>query len=200
MSEVPELKVYVVDDDEGMRESLCWLIESAGYKVETFISAGQFMALFNQQWRGCLILDVRMPVISGLELQQQLNNAGVLMPIIMISGFADVPTVVNAMQAGAMDFLEKPFDDNELLQRIDKALMQSRQQLELEERRGQFARLTDREKQILESVKQGMSSRKIAESLGISTKTVETHRANMMHKLQVGSVAELVSKAWQAGI
>jgi FixJ family two-component response regulator len=200
VSEAPELKVYVVDDDEGMRESLCWLIESAGHKVETFVSAGQFMTLFNPQWRGCLILDVRMPVISGLELQQQLNNAGVLMPVIMISGFADVPTVVNAMQAGAMDFLEKPFDDNELLQRIDKALMQTRQQLELEERRGQFARLTDREKQILESVKQGMSSRKIAEYLGISTKTVETHRANMMHKLQVGSVAELVSKAWQAGI
>lgn len=200
MSEAPEMKVYVVDDDEAMRESLRWLIESAGHEVETFISAGQFLTLFNSQWRGCLILDVRMPVISGLELQQQLVSAGVLMPIIMISGFADVPTVVKAMQGGAMDFLEKPFDDNDLLKRIDKALAQSTQQMELEQQRGQFARLTDREREILESVKQGKSSRVIGESLGISTKTVETHRANMMQKLEVNSVAELVSKAWQAGV
>ena len=200
MSEEPEMKVYVVDDDEAMRESLRWLIESAGHKVETFISAGQFLTLFSPEWRGCLILDVRMPVLSGLELQQQLSNAGVLMPVIMISGFADVPTVVNAMQAGAMDFLEKPFNDKELLERIDKALAQSNLQVELEEKRSQFAKLTEREKQILESVKEGMSSRRIAELLGISTKTVESHRANMMQKLKVGSVAELVSKAWQAGI
>jgi len=198
--EVPDMKVYVVDDDEAMRESLRWLIESAGHVVETFVSANQFLTLYNSQWRGCLILDVRMPTISGLELQSALASRGALLPVIMISGYADVPMVVNAMQTGAMDFLEKPFDDHVLLERIDKALALSVSQTDKEEMRKQFSRLTVREREILKSVKDGMSSRMIAESLGISAKTVEVHRSNMMQKLSVNSVAELVSMAWQAGV
>ena len=200
MLEVPDMKVYVVDDDEAMRESLRWLIESAGHVVETFVSANQFLTLYNSQWRGCLILDVRMPTISGLELQSALASRGALLPVIMISGYADVPMVVNAMQTGAMDFLEKPFDDHVLLERIDKALALSVSQTDKEEMRKQFSRLTVREREILKSVKDGMSSRMIAESLGISAKTVEVHRSNMMQKLSVNSVAELVSMAWQAGV
>jgi RNA polymerase sigma factor (sigma-70 family) len=200
MSEVPEMKVYIVDDDGAMRESLRWLIESAGHAVETFSSASQFLALYNERFRGCLILDVRMPLISGLDLQQDLISRGVLLPVIMVSGYADIPMVVNAMQIGAIDFLEKPFNDDVLLDRINKALALSSRQSDREDMRQQFARLTEREREILQSVKKGLSSRAIAASLGISAKTVEVHRANMMHKLSVNSAAELVSMAWQAGV
>lgn len=200
MPEAPEMKVYVVDDDEAMRESLRWLIESAGHTVETFVSANQFLTLYNAQFQGCMVLDVRMPSISGLDLQQDLVSRGVLLPVIMISGYADIPMVVDAMQRGAIDFLEKPFDDAVLLDRINKALALSFSLRDREAIRQQFDRLTEREREILQSVKKGLSSRTIAATLGISAKTVEVHRANMMHKLSVTSAAELVSMAWQAGV
>lgn len=200
MPEAPEMKVYVVDDDEAMRESLRWLIESAGHTVETFVSANQFLTLYNAQFQGCMVLDVRMPSISGLDLQQDLVSRGVLLPVIMISGYADIPMVVDAMQRGAIDFLEKPFDDAVLLDRINKAMTLSFSLRDREAIRQQFDRLTEREREILQSVKKGLSSRTIAATLGISAKTVEVHRANMMHKLSVTSAAELVSMAWQAGV
>lgn len=200
MPEAPEMKVYVVDDDEAMRESLRWLIESAGHTVETFVSANQFLTLYNAQFQGCMVLDVRMPLTSGLALQQELVSRGVLLPVIMISGYADIPMVVDAMQRGAIDFLEKPFDDAVLLDRINKALALSFSLRDREAIRQQFDRLTEREREILQSVKKGLSSRTIAATLGISAKTVEVHRANMMHKLSVTSAAELVSMAWQAGV
>jgi len=193
---VIEPVVFVVDDDSAIRQSLQWLIESTGRKVVTFASAQQFLDSVPPVQPGCLVLDINMPGITGLELQEQLTAQNLRIPVIVISGHADVASAVRAMKAGAVEFLEKPFDDDILLQRIEQAIaLDARRREEdakhakTEERLG---RLTPREREIMELVVAGHPNKRIAAMLCRSEKTVEIHRANVMQKMEAGSLAELV--------
>lgn len=188
--------VFVVDDDPAMRESLRWLIESIGLTVQTHATAREFLDRYDPSSAGCLVLDVRMPGLSGLELQDQLVNRGSLLPIIMITGYAEVPMAVRAMKAGAIDFIEKPFSDQDLLDRLRFAIDIS-QQARVEEREraeigARVARLTQREREVCDRVIAGKSNKYIANELGLSAKTVEVHRARLMEKLQASTLADLV--------
>lgn len=187
---------YVIDDDKAVRESLRWLIESVGLPVETYGSARDFLNSFHNDRPGCIVLDVRMPEISGLELQEHLNTHHIETPIIIITGHGDVPMAVRALKNGAVDFIEKPFNDQALLDRIQHALQQDAEnrgrQAALGEAKEGLAHLTKREHEVLDRVIAGESSKRIAADLGLSTKTVEAHRAKIMQKLHVKSVAELV--------
>ncbi len=195
MSE-PKPIVYVVDDDPGLRQSLKFLIGSVGLDVEVFPAASAFLEQYDAARPACLLLDLRMPDMSGLELQQQLAARRVAIPIIIITAYAEVPTAVRAMKAGAVDFIEKPFSDHALLERIQKAVDLSvkthAERMELAERVARVQRLTPREHDVMQLVVTGQANKQIAAQLGLSAKTVETHRANLMKKLAVASVAELV--------
>jgi RNA polymerase sigma factor (sigma-70 family) len=191
-----EPTVFVVDDDEAMRHSLQWLIESVGQRVRTFGSADEFLRTYYPGQAGCLLLDVRMPGMSGLELQSYLAREEIQLPVIIITGHGDIAMAVKAMQAGAVNFIEKPFNDEALLSSIRAAL-------ELDERRraaqrqrseiaARLAELTPREHEVMEMVTQGKSNRDIATALGVSAKTVEAHRARVMDKMRAESLAELV--------
>ena len=191
--------VFVVDDDEAMRNSLRWLIESVGHSVETYESAQAFLENHYPGRSGCLLLDVRMPGMSGLELQSQLESHDIRLPVVILTGHGDVGMAVKAMKAGALDFIEKPFDDELLLKTIEKALSedvekreQRASQAEILARMGQ---LTKRENQVMEMVTNGKSNKEIAAELNVSAKTVEAHRAHVMEKMQAGSLAELVRMA-----
>lgn len=188
--------VYVVDDDEAMRDSLRWLLESAGYRVMAYASAERFLAAFRPGHAVCLVLDVRMPGLSGLELQQELNRRDAALPTIFITGHGDVPMAVEALKNGAFHFLEKPFKDERLLQLLDEAAsLGTPAEVERSKRRRAAARLatlTQREREVMDLVVTGRKNRQIAEALGISVKTVEAHRARAMEKMEVTSVAELV--------
>jgi FixJ family two-component response regulator len=194
--------VYVVDDDEAVRDSLRWLLESTGYRVATYTSAERFLSSYKPGVASCLVLDVRMPGITGLELQQELNRRGATLPIIFITGHGDVPMAVNAVKSGAFHFLEKPFKDEQLLALIDQAAaldtsaIAGRTQGRCAAAR--LATLTQREREVMELVVRGLKNKKIADSLGISVKTVEAHRARAMEKMDVGSVAELVRVSMSA--
>jgi RNA polymerase sigma factor (sigma-70 family) len=188
--------VFVVDDDEAMRNSLKWLLESEGCAVETFASASQFLDDYYPGRAGCLLLDVRMPGMSGLELQEYLHGEQIRIPVIIITGHGDVPMAVRAMKAGALDFIEKPFDDEKLLAGIRRAL-----ETDLERRTQQatradlairMAQLTPREREVMLMVTDGKSNKEIAGELGVSAKTVEAHRARVMEKMEARSLAELV--------
>lgn len=199
-----EPTIYVVDDDQAVRDSLRWLLESVNHNVKTFSSANDFLTTYESDRPGCLLLDVRMPGMSGLELQGFLKKRNVKIPIIIITGHGDVPMAVRAMQAGAYDFLTKPFNDQELLDRIQYCISQDtrhRQEWKenevLKERVGQ---LTPREKEVLEGVVMGKANKVIASELGISIKTVEIHRARGMEKMDAGSVAELVAICIRCGL
>ncbi len=196
MTELPQAITYVIDDDNAVRESLRWLIESVGLRVETFSSAREFLSKFDSKQPGCIVLDVRMPEISGLELQEYLITHQIQTPIIIITGHGDVPMAVRALKNGAVDFIEKPFNDQTLLDRIQHALQQDAEtrnkQAALGEAMAGLGHLTKREHEVLERVIAGESSKRIAAALGLSTKTVEAHRAKIMQKLHVKSVAELV--------
>ena len=196
MNPVIRPTTYVIDDDKAVRESLRWLIESVGLPVETYGSAREFLSSFKNNHPGCIIIDVRMPEMSGLELQEHLNAKRVQMPVIIITGHGDVPMAVRALKAGAMDFIEKPFNDQALLDRIQHALQRhletAQQRAELDEARRAYAQLTRREQEVLQRVVSGETSKRIAVELGLSTKTIEAHRAKIMHKLHVKSLAELV--------
>lgn len=188
--------VFVVDDDKAVRESLCWLIESVGMSVEAFSSAQTFLDAFDPERPGCLVVDVRLPGMSGLELQAKLAEDKHTLPVIIITGHGDVPSAVRAMKVGAIDFIEKPFSDQLLLERIRHAVevdagnRRSRhEQLDLVER---LQRLTPREKQVLDLVVSGQPNKQIAQELGLSPKTVEVHRANVMLKMRAKNVAHLV--------
>ena len=188
--------VYVVDDDEAMRDSLRWLLESAGYRVASFSSAERFLAALRPGDSSCVVLDVRMPGLTGLELQQELNRRGVALPIIFITGHGDVPMAVDALKNGAFHFLEKPFQGERLLELIEQACSQ---RTPAEAQRAQhrcaaarLATLTQREREVMDLVVLGRKNKQIAEALGISVKTVEAHRARAMEKMDVTSVAELV--------
>lgn len=192
----PTPTVYVVDDDEAMRDSMSWLLEGEGYKVACFESGASFLASRRSQMRGCLVLDVRMPDMSGLELQEKLDALGSTLPIIFVTGHGDVPMAVSALQRGACDFIEKPFHNEDLLARIRRALDLDNESASRRARDGAIAsrleQLTQREREVMQLVVAGKLNKQIADSLDISMKTVEAHRARVMEKMGVRTLAELV--------
>lgn len=191
--------VFVVDDEVEVRESLRWLIESIDLNVETFESAEEFLASYNPDRPGCAVLDMRMPEVSGLELQKKLKAKGLALPLIFITGFGSVPIAVEALKMGAVDFMEKPFSDQVLLDKIHHALeidRQARLKKSLNENvSARVKDLTSREKEIMDLVVQGKATKRIAVQLGISPKTVEAHRARVMQKMEADSIADLVRSA-----
>lgn len=196
--------VYVVDDDQAMVESLSWIIESVGLKVKTYVRAQDFLDEYNPTQHGCLLLDVRMPGISGPELQLRLNEQSATLPIIFISGHGDVPLAVRVMKAGAVDFLTKPFNDQILLESINKALrvdkINREKQQENAQAEAKFALLSPREAQVLQGIVAGKQNKVISSELNISLKTVEAHRASVMKKMSVKSVPELVKLVLTNGV
>jgi FixJ family two-component response regulator len=194
--------VYVVDDDEALRDSLRWLLESSGYRISAYASAERFLAAYKPGLASCLVLDVRMRGITGLQLQQELIRRGETLPIIFITGHGDVPMAVNAVKSGAFHFLEKPFQDAQLLALIDQAAALGT--TETPERvpgrcvAARLSTLTQREREVMDLVIGGLKNREIADQLRISVKTVEAHRARAMGKMDVGSVAELVQATLSA--
>lgn len=197
----PEPTVFVVDDDAAVRDSLVELIESVGLKVETFASAQTFLETYDPDKAGCLVLDVRMPGMSGWDLQEELNRRQAILPIIFITGHGDVPMAVEAMQRGAAEFIQKPFRDQNLLDRITRALQRNAENRKVLEKRRLSARrlnaLTVRERQVLERVVAGKANKVIAIELGISQRTVEIHRARMMEKMRAANLAELINMMMQ---
>lgn len=188
--------VFVVDDDEAICESLRLLIGDIGLEVTTFTSARQFLSEYDPSQAGCLVLDVRMSGMSGLELQSRLRESGWWIPIIIITGHGDVPMAVEALKAGAMDFIEKPFRDQVLLDSIQKATeLDSRTRRQWKEARDVQSRLrllTEREREVMDRLVAGKTNKSIAYELGISPKTADFHRANVLQKVGVNSVVELV--------
>jgi two-component system response regulator FixJ len=188
--------VYIVDDDDAIRSALRLLLKSVGLAAATVASAQEFLATYDPQQPGCLILDVRMPGMSGLELQQQLNLRGAIIPVIFITGHGDVPMAVEAMQQGAFDFLQKPFRDQDLIERIQRALAKDQTgRAELQERgriQERLESLTAREREVLELVTSGKPNKIMAADLGVSQRTVEIHRARVMEKMGASSLAQLV--------
>lgn len=199
-----EDRIFVVDDDDSVRRSLCRLLRSAGLTVEAFETADAFAQRKPHAGPSCLLLDLKMPGMTGIELQERLLAAEREIPIIFITGHADVPTSVQAMKRGAVDFLTKPFDDHDLLDTVRIALEKDRRQQAEKARhdsiRRRVDRLTRRERQVLTGVLRGMLNKQIGFELGISEKTVKVHRAHVMEKMGVPSVAELVHLAEQVGI
>jgi two-component system, LuxR family, response regulator FixJ len=191
--------VFVVDDDPAMRDSLRWLIESTGVQVETFADAQTFLARIRPELPGCLVLDVRMPGMSGLDLQAELGRRGIGLPTIVVTGHAEVPMAVRAVKSGAIDFIEKPFSDQLLLDRVRQGIEMDRLERDGRARRAEILRrrslLTQREREVLDLVVAGKANKEIAASLHLSPKTVEVHRAHVMEKMQASSVAELVRLA-----
>jgi FixJ family two-component response regulator len=195
--------VYVVDDDEAVRDSLQWLLEGVNYSVQAYDSAEAFLAKFDPQAIACLILDVRMPGMSGLQLQEELVQRKAELPIVFITGHGDVPMAVSTMKKGAADFIEKPFDQAELKALVEKMLARARETAALRERarmnQALLGKLTAREQQVLERIVAGRLNKQIADDLGISIKTVEAHRANIMDKLKANTVADLMRIALAGG-
>jgi two-component system response regulator FixJ len=194
--------VFVVDDDEAVRTSLRLLLKSVGLPVETYAAAQEFLDQYDPDRAGCLVLDIRMPGISGLELQQHLNDRHSIMPIVFITGHGDVPMAVEAMQAGAVDFIQKPFRDQDLIDRINRALDKDREMRnalrERDEIRRRMSQLTPREREVLELVTQGKANKVIAGDLNVSQRTVEIHRARVMEKMGANSLAHLVRMVIEA--
>jgi len=203
MSETDAM-VFVVDDDAPMRESLKNLIRSVGLRVELFSSAQEFLRSKRLDLPSCLVLDVRLPGLSGLDLQKRTTEAGMEIPIIFITGHGDIPMSVRAMKAGAVEFLTKPFRDQDLLDSIQEALERDRkareEQAALQELRSRFASLTPREREVMERVVAGLLNKQIGAELGTSETTVKIHRHQVMEKMGAGSLPELVRMADRLGI
>lgn len=195
--------VYVIDDDEAMRESLAFLFESVGLPVQAFASGRAFLDAHRSAMQGCLLLDVRMPGMSGLDLQERLQERNIRLPIVFMTAYADVPMAVRAMRTGAVDFIEKPFNEQQLLDCIQRALKhdrvrrKDREKLKPIEQR--LERLTPREGEVMELVVKGLLNKQIASQLQLSVKTVEQHRARVMEKMDADSLAELVRMALAVG-
>lgn len=191
--------VFIVDDDSAMRDSLGFLIGSVGRKVETYASAEEFLDAYDNERPGCIVLDVRMPGLSGLELMEKLGEDRFAPPVVLITGHGDIPMAVRALKAGAFDFIEKPFSDQVLLERIQQALQQDTSDRASEHDRSDIerraARLTTRENQVFELVVDGKPNKVVASDLGLSQKTVEVHRAHVMEKMRAESFADLVKMA-----
>jgi len=196
--------IFVVDDDASLRKSLLWLLRSAGWHAEAFASAEEFLARPPFSGTGCLILDVRMPNVTGPDLRDRLAASHSMLPIIFLTGHGDVPTGVDAIKKGAVDFLLKPVDDEVLLQAIQRAVDRHRaaqaHARELQSIHERIARLSDRERQVMEHVIAGCLNKQIADALGIAEKTVKIHRGHVMQKMEVNSVAGLVHLCESAGI
>lgn len=188
--------VFIVDDDDGVRSSLRILLKSVGIATSPLASAREFLEQYHVSQPGCMLLDIRMPGMSGLELQTELNRRGAMIPVIFITGHGDVPMAVEAMQHGAFDFLQKPFRDQDLLDRVQKALArdaENRSAIRQHERiRVRVKTLTPREKEVLDLLTQGKQNKMMANDLGLSQRTVEIHRAHVMEKMEAKSVAQLV--------
>ena len=203
---VPDSIVYVVDDDEAVRDSLGWLLEANGFRVRSFPSGEDFLATLRAEGPpapvSCLVLDVRMPGMSGLELHETLSRDGIAIPLLFITGHGDVPMAVASMKKGAVDFLEKPFNDEQLCAVVRECLARAgaRHEIDSEERRAaeRLDRLTQRERQVLDLIVAGRLNKQIADDLGISIKTVEAHRANIMDKLGARTMADLMKTALRA--
>ena len=189
-------KVYVVEDDDAVRESLQLILESVGYKTSCYASANTFLEAYQPELAGCLVLDIRMPGMNGMELQRKLNERNSMLPIIFVTGHGDVPMAVEAMQQGAMDFVQKPYREQELLEKIERAFAIDKQNREsLQQRQAIAARLqslTPRELDVLRLMVEGKANKVIAIDLDISQRTVEIHRARVMEKLEANSLAHLV--------
>ena len=200
MSLIPKKgSVYVVDDDEAVRDSLQWLLEGKDYRVRCFDSAESFLSRYDAREVACLIVDIRMGGMTGLELQNRLIESGSPLPIVFITGHGDVPMAVDTMKKGAMDFIQKPFKEEQLVSLVERMLEQARDAFaehQVAASRGALMdRLTLREAQVLERIVAGRLNKQIADDLGISIKTVEAHRANIMEKLNANTVADLLKIA-----
>ena len=196
--------IYVVDDDPSVRKALERLLRSAGYDAKTFASALEFMAFKHPDAPGCLVLDIKMPELSGLDLQDLLAEKGITIPVIFITGHGTVPDSVRALKGGAMDFLQKPFNDNELLDAVSRGITNHRRlrqkQKKMEILLVRLNTLTPREREIFGFVVSGMLNKQIAFDLGISEKTVKVHRAKVMQKMEARSLADLVRFGEKLGI
>lgn len=188
--------VFIVDDDDAVRSSLRLLLKSVGLAAVAYGSAREFLAAWDPDQPGCLVLDVRMPGMSGLELQEELNRRGAIIPVIFITGHGDIPMAVEAMQHGAFDFLQKPFRDQDLIDRIQRAIERDArnrsQLLEKDRIRARYESLTPREREVLALVTAGKANKVMAGDLGVSQRTVEIHRARVMEKMEASSLAQLV--------
>lgn len=204
MATVVEPTVFVVDDDEAVLDSLEALLEASGFRVRTFASGADFLQMESSAREGCLLLDLRMPDMDGLTVQKKLKSHEIDVPVIIISGRGDVAMAVEAMRAGAVDFVEKPFEQDVILSSIDRALALHRQNRGADEgpieQPDALARLTAREREVLEQLVIGQSNKAIAMELGISPRTVEIHRARVMEKMGARSIAHLVRLALACGV
>jgi len=195
--------VYLVDDDEAVRRSLALLLSESGYGTESFESGEAFLAACDRSWRGCAVLDMRMPGLDGLAVQQELVRKQILLPVVVLTAYGDVGTTRAALMAGAVDFIEKPVDENHLLAAISRAYERESTERERADRVEEFARcverLSDREREILEYVVNGRHNREIAVDLGISPRTVEVYKSRMMYKLRVERIPELMRMVLECG-
>lgn len=196
--------VFIIDDDAAVRDSLSLLLSLRGYRTTVFADASSFLGALRPDWQGCLIVDIRMPGMSGLDLQNELQVRGCQLPVIVITGHGDVSSARTAFRAAAIDFLEKPLDEMRLIQAIEEGLSRQSTAAEAHRAKDQFARrlkdLTPREHEVMELVITGRHNREIAEILGISVRTVEVHKARMMAKLDAENIPQLVRIGLEAGI
>jgi two-component system response regulator FixJ len=200
----PDARVHVIDDDDAVRDSLEFLLKSARLDVRTYDSATRFLDAAPQLKSGCIVTDVRMPEISGIDLLRRLRELGILLPVIVITGHGDIPLAVEAMKLGAIEFLEKPFDDERLLASVRRALERQAddqgRDTERLEINAKLASLSNRERQVLEGLAAGLPNKTIAYDLGISPRTVEIYRANLMTKMEANSLSDLVRMTVIAGV
>jgi two-component system, LuxR family, response regulator FixJ len=204
MSTQQQQQVYVVDDDQGMLDSTVWLLESVGLKALPFTSGQAFLAACDEHSQGCVLLDVRMPGMGGLNVQEALRARSIRMPVIFVSGHADVPIVVRAFRAGAVDFIEKPYNEQLLLDSVQQALSHApaavQADLRLQAVEQRLANLTPRERDVLLPLVRGYTNREMAEQLAISVKTIDLYRSRVMKRMQAETLADLVGMAIAAGL